>query len=111
MSLPFQIVPTYEQPIQSGKNTSAVWYRFFQGVFLGTPPSSEITITAGASPYTYTAPAKGFLIVRGGTVSAIQFTRTVTTLTGQTAGLFPLSQGDQLTVTYSGLPTLVWVPQ
>jgi hypothetical protein len=107
----FQTCPTYEQPLSKGGNTSSVWYRFFQGVFLGTPPAAELTVAVGASPFHYSATAKGFMIVRGGTVSAIQFTRTVTTLTGQTQGIFPLSQGDILAVTYSGLPTMVWVPQ
>jgi hypothetical protein len=31
-------------------------------------------------------------------------------VTGQTAGLFPLNQGDTLTVSYTGLPSLTWVP-
>jgi hypothetical protein len=107
----YQTVPTYEQSLSKSGQTSQVWYRYFQGLFLGTPPAAEATITLGASPYTYTAAQKGFMVIRGGTVSAVQFTRSVTTLTGQTAGIFPLSNGDQLTVTYSGLPTMVWVPQ
>jgi hypothetical protein len=107
----YQTVPTYEQPLTTGKNTNTVWYRFFQGLYNGIAPSSEVAITAGASPFIYTAPSRGFVIVRGGTVSAIQFTRASTTLTGLTAGIFPLSQGDHLTVTYSGLPALLWVPQ
>jgi hypothetical protein len=51
------------------------------------------------------------MIIRGGSVSAVQFTRSVTTLTGQTQGVFPLAQGDTLTITYTGGgPTLTWVP-
>jgi hypothetical protein len=87
-----------------------VWYRFFQGLYQGTPPSAESTLVVGASPWTYTAPVKGFVILKGGTVSAVTFTRSVTTVTGQTAGIFPMNQGDMLTVTYSGLPSMVWVP-
>lgn len=103
-------VPTYEQPLTKSGQTSSVWYRFFQGLFQGQPSGNEISITAGASPYTYTAGQKGFLLVQGGTVTAIQLNRSVTTLTGLTGGIFPLSLGDSLTVTYGGLPTLVWYP-
>lgn len=104
------IVPTYDQPLNSKGQTNSVWYFFFQSLFKGVPPSNEVAITPGASPFPYTATQKGFMIVRGGTVSAIQFTRSATNLTGQTAGIFPLNQGDALTITYSALPTLVWVP-
>lgn len=106
-----QTIPTYDQDIRQGNKTSSVWYRFFQGLFNGTPPGIEATVTLGATPYTYTAPSGGFLLVRGGTVTAIQLTRSLTTLTGLTSGLFPLSQGDQLTITYTVLPTVIFYPQ
>jgi hypothetical protein len=108
--LSYQIAPTYEQPLTKNGQTQSVWYRFFQGLYQGTPPSAESTLVVGASPWTYTAPVKGFVILKGGTVSAVTFTRSVTTVTGQTAGIFPMNQGDMLTVTYSGLPSMVWVP-
>jgi hypothetical protein len=107
----FLVLPTYEQPLTKGGQTASVWYRAFQGLVQGVPPSAERTITVGISPFSYTAPSKGFLIISGGIVTATQFTRTVTTLTGQTTGIYPLSQGDVLTVTYTGLPTVTWVPQ
>ena len=106
-----QTCPTYEQPIHIQGRTTSSWYRFFQGLYQGTPPSNETTIAIGGSPFAYTAPSGGFVVIRGGTVSAVQFTRSVTTLTGQTSGLFPVSQGDVLTVTYSGIPNMVFVPQ
>jgi len=109
--LSYQTCPTYEQPLVIKGQTSSPWYRFFQGLFQGTPPSQESTLTVGGSPFTYTAPQRGFIILSGGSVSAVQFTRAVTTLTGQTSGIFPLSQGDMLTVTYAGLPSMLWVPQ
>jgi hypothetical protein len=108
----FNTAPTYETPLTTGGKTHTVWYRFFQNSYKGVPPSSESILALEASPFAYQAPAKGFLIVRGGSVSAIQFTRVTTTLTGQTQGVFPLSQGDTLTITYTGGgPTLTWVPQ
>jgi hypothetical protein len=107
----FNSAPTYETPLTVKGQTHTAWFRFFQNVYKGAPPSSETTLTLGASPWSYQAPAKGFVIIRGGTVSAVQFTRSVTTLTGQTQGVFPMSQGDTLAITYSVLPSLTWVPQ
>jgi len=72
-------------------------------------PSAAITVTA--SPFTYTAPFNGQVTVTGGTVSLIQIIRGGTTVaTGLTVGLFMMSRGDQLIVTYSGLPTMIFLP-
>ena len=106
----YQTCPTYEQPISVKGQTHTAWYRFFQGVFKGTPPGTESTISVGISPYAYIAPAKGFMIISGGSVSAVQISRTITTLTNQTSGIFPLSQGDTLTVTFATPPTMTWYP-
>lgn len=109
----FRIAPEYTIPLTSGNNTTASWYRWVQGIHLGVPPSSETIITKANSPYTYTAPVKGFLIVTGGTVSSIQFSRTPKVFypTGQTQGTFPLSKQDQLLIIWSVAPNLTWVPQ
>lgn len=107
----FLTAPTYDTPLTTKGQTHTAWYRFFQGIYKGSPPSSESTLVLGASPWSYQAPSAGFVIIRGGTVSAVQFTRSVTTLTGQTQGVFPMSQGDTITITYSVLPTATWVPQ
>ena len=70
-------------------------------------------ITPGASPYTYTSSFDGAVIVNGGTVSAIAFSRDGTTFftTGQTAGMFPMSRGDALKVTYTVAPTMTFAPR
>jgi len=107
----YRQAPTYETPIAQGNNTSTPWYRWFQSIDTGIPPSTESTVKLTGSPLTYTAPVKGFLIVHGGTVTSIAFTRVSTYTTGQTQGTFPLSAGDKLVITYTGTPTLTWVPQ
>ena len=107
----YRQTPKFEIPISAGENTHISWYRWFQSIDTGQPPNSEVTITPTASPFTYVAPARGFLIVTGGTVSVISFTRVSTYVTGQTGGTFPLSLNDKLTVTYSVAPTMTWVPQ
>lgn len=68
-------------------------------------------ITPGGSPYTYTAPFSGCVAVTGGTVSAIAIVRQATSVaTGLTVGVFQLSRGDGLKVTYSGVPTMIFLP-
>lgn len=72
-------------------------------------PSASVTPTG--SPFTYTAPFNGQLSVTAGTVSLIQITRQgVTVATGLTAGLIPLSRRDAAVITYTGAPTLVFLP-
>lgn len=105
------IVPAFETSLMLKGQTNRVWYRFFQALWQGTPPSNESKVVVGGSPFSYVVPSRGFVILSGGTVTAVQFTRSVTTLTGQTSGIFPMNQGDTLTVTYSALPSVTFVPQ
>lgn len=111
MSQQWRSAPTYETPLQIGQNIAQAWWRWIQAIQLGTPPGAEVPITVGVSPFTYTASQGGFVILTGGTVSAVHFFRTASYTTGQTSGLFPLSNGDQLIVSYSGLPTMTFIPQ
>jgi hypothetical protein len=105
-------LPNFQQAIVEKGVTSRAWYQFFQQLWKGTPPGSEAAITVEASPFKYTAAQRGFVIVNGGTVILVQFNRTTTNyVTGQTAGCFPLSAGDSLIVTYTGVPTMTFVPQ
>ena len=109
----FRTAPVYTEPLQTEGNTSKSWYRWMQHYDKGVPPSSETIITEHHSPFSYQAPSAGFVIVTGGTVSAIQFSRTPGTFhaTGKTAGVFQMSQNDQLKITFSVKPSLMWVPQ
>jgi len=106
----YRTPPNYVEPIVEGTNTSQSYYRFFQAVDQGIPPALETAVTVGGSPFTYTAQHGGFMIITGGMVSDVSFVRGTSYTTGQTAGVFPLSFGDQLVVTYSGAPTMTFVP-
>lgn len=108
----FRTAPTYDLPITVGNKTHAAWYRWFQNIDLGIPPSSEVMVTPTASPFTYSPKVKGMLIVSAGTVSRIDYSRTpgVFYNTGQTAGVFTMSANDQIKITYSGVPTVVFMP-
>lgn len=108
----YRTVPNYTEPLVTNNNTSAAYYRWMQATENGIPPSGETVLTPSASPYIYTATRRGFVIVSGGTVSYLGFSRTPGTFynTGQTAGSFPVNQGDQLSIVYSAAPTVVFVP-
>lgn len=105
-------LPNYPVPLQDRGITSKDWYFFFAGLFKGLAPAAEVPVVVGASPFTYNPSVKGTVIVSGGTVSAIAFSRDGTTFysTGQTAGMFTLNAQDRLRVTYTVLPTLTFVP-
>lgn len=112
MSKQYAQIPQYEVSLHSQGKLTTTWRRFFTDLYEGNPSGGESPVTAGTSPFTYTAPQGGALIVQGGTVSLITFGRTTTNYpTGQTAGMFPLSKGDFLIIHYSAAPTLTWVPQ
>lgn len=68
-------------------------------------------ITVGASPFTFTAPANGQLLIVGGTVSSIALVRQgASNATGMVAGFFPVSRRDAVVITYSGTPTVTFLP-
>ena len=73
------------------------------------------TVTPGASPYSYinTSSYAASLIVQGGTVTLIEFSRNGTTFfdTGVLAGMFALSPYDRLRITYAIAPTVTLVPR
>lgn len=84
---------------------------------VGRNPTNTIAAQpVGASPYTYTNEGDFDVdvVVSGGTVSAIAFTRdglTFTTLATATNSTVRLNPGDAVRVTYSVLPTLTLIPR
>jgi hypothetical protein len=108
----FNALPTYKVPLVTGGNTTKDWYFYLAGLFRGLAPGNVLPLTPDPSPYIYNAPSKGFVIISGGTVSAVAFSRDGTTYyaIGQTAGQFTLSAQDFLKVTYSVAPTMTFVP-
>lgn len=114
MSQQLNRLPDFSTPLATKGTTSSSWMRFWQGLFSGAPTGNVSVVTVAASPFTYAAPFGGTLIINGGTVTQVQYSRDGGNfyVTGQTAGMFPVSQGDQLVVTYSvGPPTAIFVPR
>lgn len=107
------IVPSSAQPIADPRTgmVTTYWQRFFNALPGVAAPAAIAAVTVTASPYTYLSGAGGTLSVTGGTVSSITLTRNnVTTATGITSGLVPVANGDRVTITYSGLPTVNFIP-
>lgn len=109
----YSAIPNYKVPMMSKGTLERTWYQFFADVWKGRPQGAVSTVTVGTSPFTYQVTSKGFIIVQGGTVSLIQFTRDGITNynTGLTNGCIPLSEGDSVIVTYSIIPHMRWIPQ
>ncbi|MNC23636.1 hypothetical protein D3C75_716660 [compost metagenome] len=77
-------------------------------------PRSFGTIAVGATPFTYanTTWNEITVIVAGGTVTAIEYLRPGGFQNvGATDGMFTLSPGDSLKVSYTGLPTMRTLPR
>jgi hypothetical protein len=106
------VVPTYQVPLIADRQTTRDWYFFFTGLFRGLPPENESPVVLVASPSTYSAARKGSVIVSGGTVSLIEFTRNGTDYydAGATSGMFTVNASDVLRITYSVAPTVTFVP-
>ena len=84
------------------------WWRFFQSI--STSPQPEMAVVLGASPTTFTATSDSQVLITGGTVSSVTYTRKGTYNLGFTSGFFPMSIGDSITITYTVAPTVVYFP-
>ena len=68
-------LPNFNVPLTNQQVTEKNWYFFWAGLFRGLPPGNVEPIAVGTSPFVYSAPAKGFVLLSGGTVSAVAFSR------------------------------------
>ncbi len=112
MASQFNTIPNYPVHLTINGQTTKDWYFFWSGLFRGLPPGNVEPVTVDVSPYTYSAVKRGSMIVSGGTVSLIEFSRDGTTFydLGQTSGTFPLSASDLIRVTYSVIPDMTFIP-
>lgn len=84
------------------------WVQFLQQ-FVQQPPNF-VTLSVGTSPFSYTAKEPGFIVTIGGTVSDISLTRGTNTLSLGTPKFTPVSIKDVVTITFSVLPTITFIP-
>lgn len=106
-----QVFDQMAEVLQQPKSSDSVVEMLFQALPDRAMTAAE-SVTPGASPATVTANRDGQLIVRGGTVSQIDYVRNgVASQIGVTAGLFPLLVGDGIRITYTVAPTVVFIPR
>lgn len=94
---------------QSGVWENA-WYMFIVRLAQLSPERPIAPITVGASPFVYTASTIGNIFISGGTVSAIVLGRSGVNLICPENTFIPVAANDTVTVTYSLLPTMTFVP-
>ena len=111
----FQMVTPQSPLAEQGGLAAKGWYRWFTLVYQAVTeglPQPEEAITVTASPFVYQAVLRGQLLITGGTVSAVAFSRDGTTWynAGITAGFVQVDARDLVRITYSVLPTVIFVP-
>ena len=109
-------MPTYQEPLNSKGQTTRGWYQFFTGLLQGQPSGipQVVTLPVGVFPYSFVAPVGGTLILNAGSTTGVSFSRDGQNYyqTNQTVGMFPMSQGDILLISYPmAPPTAVFVPR
>lgn len=106
-------IPDRGQPFVNPKTglLTEGWARFLVRLQQLTAERPVMPVSPGASPYSFTATTIGDLLVRGGTVSGVVLTRGATSVTCPTSGFVPMAAEDVVTVTYSVVPTITFVPR
>lgn len=113
MSLPIPNAGT--RPLDNGGAFTPPWWRFLSSLAseaAGPTRANPAPVSVGPSPYIYRAAVSGALMVQGGGVSALEFTRDGLTwyALGNFYGMFPMAAGDQIRVTYpAAAPVLTFV--
>ncbi len=101
-------IPNPNQPVtKDGQVATTAWWRFFL-TLTGRQP--EVPITLGASPTTFTAPAKCQVLVTGGGVAQLAVKRNNSYTLPYAQGFVPMAPGDELTITYSGSCNATYFP-
>lgn len=85
------------------------WVRFFTDLI--APPKAFTSFALGLSPATVQPSMAGHLLISGGTVSAVNLRRGAATVTlPGTSGMYPVSDGDEVVITYTVVPTVQFIP-
>jgi hypothetical protein len=89
---------------------SSAWYQFLTRLQQLSAERQIAPVTVGSSPFVYTASTIGNLFVSGGAVSSVVLSRSGVNLTVPSGIFIPLAADDTVTVTYTVLPTMTFVP-
>jgi len=103
------IVPSSQQPIAAaGGLVTPPWVRFFNALVAAASPIASVDV--GATPFSYRAGSSGTLLISGGTVSAVSLTRSGTTVSLGTVRSVLMANNDVVTISYSVVPTVDFIP-
>lgn len=86
------------------------WYQWAVRISQLSAERPIASVTPGASPYIYTSSTIGNMLVSGGTVSSIVLGRSGVSVTCKEDQFIPMAANDTLTVTYSVVPTMTFIP-
>lgn len=86
------------------------WYQWAVRISQLSAERPIASVSVGASPFTYTSSTIGNLLVSGGTVSGVVLGRSGVSVTCKEDQFIPMAANDTVTVTYSVLPTVTFVP-
>ena len=86
------------------------WYQFLVRLAQLSAERPIAPIDVGASPFTYTAFTIGHVFVAGGTVSSRVLERSGISLAVPSNIFIPVAANDTVTVTYSVLPDMTFIP-
>lgn len=110
MANPVSGGPVFDQPavdLKTGLFTRP-WFLALQSLW---QPQPEFSVVPSGSPFAFHVNQPGQMLVKGGTVSDITIIRSSSTSTGLTSGFIPVGLGDDIVITYSVAPTLVFFPR
>jgi hypothetical protein len=93
---------------QSGRCTIA-WQAFFAALS-GQGAAKSTIIAPDGSPYTYTAPSGGHLVVQGEITGLALIRGRDPIALAPFLSMIPLSKGDRAVLTYTAAPGLVFLP-
>jgi hypothetical protein len=93
---------------------TTTWLAFLQSLWMEVKGGSGLIAeqVLSTSPWTFTSPQQGTLMLSGGTITDVQLSRDGTNFfpVGQLAGPVTIGAGDLVLVAYTVLPRAVFVP-
>lgn len=115
-NLPNKILPPDTTFVDDKGTINTNWWRFLANVSnqaMGTNQTVPATITVTASPFVFSTPAQGTLLVSGGPVTLIEYSKDQKTWypTGVTQGQIQMVPNDSVRITYMNKPTLTFFPR
>jgi len=103
-------LPSNTLPLSGTEIIASIWYQFFVRLSQLSAERPIATIAVGTSPFVYTAFTIGNVFISGGMVSDIELTRSGVSLACPENVFIPVAANDTVTITYTGLPTMTFVP-